>query len=76
MMRLLLPTEEETLRIAGQLAQVVPDGAVIYMQGPLGAGKTTFTRGFLRGLGYLDKVKSPTYTLMEPYEIADRAVRQ
>lgn len=51
-------------------AQVLERGVVIYLIGELGAGKTTFFRGMLRGLGYQSKVKSPTFTLHEMYKIA------
>jgi tRNA threonylcarbamoyladenosine biosynthesis protein TsaE len=69
-----LPTEADMLAFAGRLAQNITDSAMIHLHGPLGAGKTTFARGFLRGLGFHDKVKSPTYALVETYELADRNV--
>ena len=72
--KILFSTEDEMLAFAGELAKAISGNAIIFLQGPLGAGKTTFTRGFLRALGYHAKVKSPTYTLVEPYEIADKKI--
>jgi tRNA threonylcarbamoyladenosine biosynthesis protein TsaE len=52
-----------------KIARICPDGMVIYLRGELGAGKTTFVRGFLRGLNYLGRVRSPTFTLIEFYDL-------
>ena len=64
-----LKDESETLRLAESMASHLSPGMNLYLKGELGSGKTTFVRGVLRGLGYQDKVKSPTYTLVEPYSL-------
>ena len=66
----LLPDEASTLAFGAALARVLVPGLTIYLVGDLGAGKTTLTRGVLRGLGYGGKVKSPTYTLVELYTVS------
>ena len=63
-----LADAEATQSLGAELARGMAPG-IIYLNGDLGAGKTTLARGFLRGLGYQDKVRSPTYTLVEPYAL-------
>ncbi len=58
-----------TEALGAALARVCPARCRIFLHGDRGAGKTSLSRGFLRGLGYRGRVKSPTYTLLEPYDI-------
>src|SRR5204863_2798427 len=59
-----------TLRVGEALAGGVAAGRVLHLRGELGTGKTTVVRGLLRGLGFTGRVKSPSYTLVEPYSIS------
>ena len=65
-----LADETATLSFGKAFAAALHAGLIIYLHGELGAGKTTLTRGILRGLGYKNVVKSPTYNLVEFYKIS------
>jgi len=71
-----LVDEVHLLQVAGTLAAALPcgHGLMVYLQGDLGAGKTTFVRGLLRALGHQGAVKSPTYTLLETYQVGQQRV--
>ncbi len=64
-----LAEEAATVRAGEQLGALLSGGGVVWLLGDLGAGKTTLSRGVLRGCGHTGRVKSPTYTLVEPYEL-------
>lgn len=76
-LNLFLANEDDTLQLGDRLAGIIRTAQtplVFWLQGDLGAGKTTFTRGLLRSLGHQGAVKSPTYALAETYSFSDITV--
>ena len=66
-MQFITNSPEETEKIGAALGKILAPGAVLAYRGDLGAGKTAFTRGLARGLGYGEPVTSPTYTIVNEY---------
>ncbi|MGJ8515619.1 tRNA (adenosine(37)-N6)-threonylcarbamoyltransferase complex ATPase subunit type 1 TsaE [Carnimonas bestiolae] len=69
-----LRDEDAQIAFGRALGAALDFSGCVFLEGELGAGKTTLTRGVLRAAGYQGAVKSPTYTLLEPYNIADRHI--
>ena len=66
--------EAHMVAIGAQLGRALLPGSVVYLCGDLGMGKTTLARGLIQSLGHCGAVKSPTYTLVEPYHLVGRTV--
>ena len=74
-----IPDEFSMLRFGKKLAKILlklhtKKAIMVYLNGDLGAGKTTLTRGMLQGIGHQGNVKSPTYTLVEEYNISGKMI--
>lgn len=68
MVKILTENEEQTMNLAKKLAELLEPGMTLLLEGNLGAGKTTFTKGIGEGLGVKRIIKSPSYTIIREYQ--------
>jgi tRNA threonylcarbamoyladenosine biosynthesis protein TsaE len=73
-MKRFLEDTEATEQFGRELWTQLPTKGLVFLHGDLGAGKTTLVRGFLRAAGYVGAVKSPTYNIVEEYQVDDRKI--
>jgi tRNA threonylcarbamoyladenosine biosynthesis protein TsaE len=73
-MQQFLPDHEATERFGAELYPILPAKCLVFLHGELGAGKTTLVRGFLRAAGHQGAVKSPTYNLVEEYNLDGKII--
>lgn len=69
-------SEQETKTLAAEFARTLRGGEVIFLEGDLGSGKTTFVRGVAEAFGYTDPVRSPTFTIVNRYSVVYESIRQ
>ena len=69
-----LTGESAMMAFAAELSQVFTQGGVVFLEGTIGAGKTTLSRGLIQAMGHQGAVRSPTYTLVEEYPLPGLAV--
>ncbi len=74
MVKLILATAQAMEDLGARIAKSCEAGAIVYLCGELGAGKTTFVRGFLRGENYQGNVRSPTFNIFEFYSLASMTI--
>jgi len=73
-MQLRIDSDQQMQQLGAQLAIASGGRGRVYLYGELGTGKTTLVRGLIRALGHVGAVKSPTFTLVEPYQIGDKNI--
>jgi len=74
MKNVLIKNEKAMMQLGGEIVDRFSKGGIVLLNGDLGVGKTTLVRGLLRHLGFEGTVKSPTYTLVEPYDVDGRRI--